>query len=185
MSIHTTQQTSSIFREEWYTPNMYMQDVKSVIGAIDLDPCSCEYANRTVQAKSYITREQNALQLQWDKVITLYANPPYSTGVISKFVNCILQHYAANGFQHGIILINNVSDTKYWQHLAATSAMFCSTNHRIAFVDKNGNRQKANTRGQTIFLLSNTVAIQKKFVQSFAKYGVIATCIPKTEEAGQ
>ena len=182
MKIHTAQQTTNVAREEWYTPKLYMHDVVSVLGAIDLDPCSCEYANQTVQAKTYITREQNALKMQWDTVTTLYANPPYSTGVIGRFVARILQHYAANGFEHGIVLINNVTETKYWQHLAAASAMFCSTNHRIAFIDSNGNHKKANTRGQTIFLLSNTRAIQTKFLQTFAKYGVIANCITETSE---
>ncbi len=178
MKIHTAQMTNSLEREEWYTPAQYIHAVKSVLLNIDLDPCSCAFANETVQAGIYINREENALLSSWPIVQTLYANPPYSAGVIAKFVERILDHHLTKGFQTGIVLINNVSDTKYWQQLAKASSLFCNTDHRICFVDSNGFQSKSNTRGQTIFLLTaQHSTAQHRFISSFRKYGVIAKAI--------
>ena len=146
--------TDSVEREEWYTPSLYMDAVRAVLGSIDLDPSSCAVANETVQAKRFITREQDALSMSWPAVSTLYCNPPYSAGVIGRFIERILEHHAAGGFETGIVLINNVSDTKYWQRLASASSLYCMTDHRISFVNQQGEQLRQNTRGQTLFLLT-------------------------------
>lgn len=40
---------------EWFTPPRYIEAVREVLGAIDLDPASSLAANRIVQAKRYFT----------------------------------------------------------------------------------------------------------------------------------
>ena len=42
---------------EWYTPPYIIEKAKLVLGTIDLDPASCEYANRTVGASKIYTAE--------------------------------------------------------------------------------------------------------------------------------
>jgi hypothetical protein len=44
---------------EWFTPPRYIEAVREVLGAIDLDPASCESANRIVQATRYFTAADN------------------------------------------------------------------------------------------------------------------------------
>ena len=46
---------------EWYTPSRYIESARRVMGSIDLDPASCEKANRTVKAGTYYTVEDNGL----------------------------------------------------------------------------------------------------------------------------
>ena len=170
--------TNSTEREEWYTPPLYIDAVRAVLGKIDLDPCSCAVANETVRAEEFITREQDALHISWPLVSTLYCNPPYSAGVVGKFVERILEHYDSGGFKSGIVLINNVSDTKYWQRLARASALYCMTDHRISFINQQGEQLKQNTRGQTLFLLTAANStIQNQFIESFQRFGVIGRAL--------
>lgn len=46
---------------EWYTPPWCLALVREVLGTIDLDPASCEAAQRTVQASQYYTIHDNGL----------------------------------------------------------------------------------------------------------------------------
>jgi DNA-directed RNA polymerase subunit RPC12/RpoP len=50
---------------EYYTPEEYISLARKVMGAIDLDPASCESANRTVRAEKYYTKKTNGLEQQW------------------------------------------------------------------------------------------------------------------------
>ena len=40
---------------EWYTPEWVCNKVREVMGSIELDPASCEYANKFVKADNYYT----------------------------------------------------------------------------------------------------------------------------------
>jgi hypothetical protein len=48
---------SSSASAEWFTPACYIEAVRAVLGTIDLDPASCEEANRIVGATRYHTQE--------------------------------------------------------------------------------------------------------------------------------
>ena len=45
--------------DEWYTPAAYIREVKRVLGEIDLDPASCEVANKTIGATDYFTTKDS------------------------------------------------------------------------------------------------------------------------------
>ena len=46
--------------DEWYTPAFIVETARAVLGCIDLDPASCEYANRVVQAGRYFDQGGSA-----------------------------------------------------------------------------------------------------------------------------
>lgn len=50
---------------EYYTPLQVVACVRQALGAIDLDPASCETANKIVQADRIFTREDNGLAQEW------------------------------------------------------------------------------------------------------------------------
>jgi len=96
---------------EWYTPKWVMELVRQVMGNIDLDPCSCEEANKIVQAARIITKEQDGLLLPWDNEVpaNIFINPPgpvrgdssSKRNVINFWDKCCEQHPAVNIFWLG------------------------------------------------------------------------------------
>lgn len=48
-----------------YTPSDIVEAVRRTMGGIDLDPASCDQANKVVKAESYITKDQNGLLQDW------------------------------------------------------------------------------------------------------------------------
>ncbi len=65
---------------EWYTPTLYIKAAREVMnGIIELDPASCEIANRVVQASRYYDIKINGLLQPW-KARSLWLNPPYGRG---------------------------------------------------------------------------------------------------------
>ena len=59
---------------EHYTPSEVVEAARTTLGAIDLDPASCEAASRVVRASSYYTKQQNGFTQPWRG--RLFMNPP-------------------------------------------------------------------------------------------------------------
>lgn len=61
---HDTAALLSSVSNEWYTPVLYVEAARRVMGSIDLDPASCPFANETVRASHYFTTDDNGLVRQ-------------------------------------------------------------------------------------------------------------------------
>ena len=74
---HANAQHSSL-TGEWYTPPGEIAAVRYALGgSIDLDPCSCEKANRTVKARTWGTAADGMLGVVWGHSgTTAFVNPP-------------------------------------------------------------------------------------------------------------
>ena len=60
---------------ERYSPTWIVQAARKVLGEIDIDPASCQTANKTVKAKRYYSQEQDGLKRRWHG--SVYLNPPF------------------------------------------------------------------------------------------------------------
>ena len=63
--------------DEYYTPVEIVEATRKALGGkIDLDPASCELAQKTVKAEKYYTIDDDGLSKEWSGYVFL--NPPFS-----------------------------------------------------------------------------------------------------------
>jgi ParB family chromosome partitioning protein len=156
--------------KEWYTPRRYIEAVRLVMGGIDLDPASCAEANTIVNATQYHDLSKNGLSLNWYGRVFL--NPPYgktknksNQEIWSAY---LLEQYRQRNVTEAILLVNAVTDRRWFQKLWAYPV--CFTNHRIKFISPNGKFNQP-THGNCFVYLGGQ---GQKFTEVFSKFGVIA-----------
>ncbi len=114
---------------EWYTPAMYIEAARQVLGAIDLDPASSEQANQTVQAATYYSEADDGLEQEWHGRVWL--NPPYGKGS-GQFTSKLVEEYEAGNTTAAVLLLNAYGfDSSWFQPL--WEHPICFTDHRVTF----------------------------------------------------
>jgi phage N-6-adenine-methyltransferase len=157
---------------EWYTPPEIIERAQFALDGIDLDPYSSEYAQRTVQATHYITADMDAISTDWPIVNTIWANPPHGKGLIDLCINKIILQFERDAFHRGIVLVNNATETAWFQRLLQHSRYICLISKRISFID--GRTQRVvtgNTRGQIALYLSHSDYGSSRFIEAFSPIG--------------
>lgn len=138
--------------DSWFTPELYTDMVRKVLGGIDLDPFSSILANEHVKAAKFFDINIDAFKQVWFKRSgTVFMNPPYSKNLIEKAVNIFTFNLANNSISQAVVLVNNATETKWFQTLSAQADAICLVNKRINFENVDGKNLSGNTRGQ-IFL---------------------------------
>lgn len=150
---------------EWYTPAPYMEAARAVMGDIDLDPASSEIANQTVKAKQIYTAEDNGLSKDWAGRVWL--NPPYAGELISLFCDKITNHYEAGEVEEAIILVNNATETGWFNTLIESASAVVFPKSRVKFYTPSGTIG-APLQGQTFIYLGNNPDL---FLRHFKSFG--------------
>lgn len=153
---------------EWYTPKEYIESARTVMGSIDTDPASSEQANKTVMAEKYYTFREDGIIQKWSG--NVWMNPPYSQPLISHFCTAWVAKWNSGEFNQGLILVNNATDTNWFQSVMKCSAAICFIKGRIKFIDMGGNASGAPLQGQAIIYYGNKI---KNFATEFSKYGQV------------
>ncbi len=153
---------------EWYTPPLIIDAAREVLGGIDLDPASCEFANSIVKAKKYFTEEDDGLTKKWEG--RLFINPPFAHPTVKYFADKLMEEFGAGNVSQAIWLSNSCVDVGWWQDLAAIGIV-CFHRGRIKFYQEDGIGQ-APTLGQTIIYLGEA---REKFKSKFIDFGVVMT----------
>jgi phage N-6-adenine-methyltransferase len=123
-------------KNEWYTPAQYIEMARSVMGGIDVDPASNEFAQNTVKAAVYYTEENDGLSKEWRG--NVWINPPYSQPEIVYFTDKLVEEVGKGNVTSAIILTHNSTDTAWFQKLAQNAAAICFTRGRVKFEGANG-----------------------------------------------
>jgi len=158
--------TNNSGENEWYTPAVYLDAARHVMGGIDLDPASCALANETVRAAQYFTKEDSGLSHRWDGAVWL--NPPYAQPLIGQFVDKL--RLELPNIDAAITLTNNATETTWGQSLIHHCQVICFPAGRIKFIDKTGAKSGAPLQGQMICYFGADV---DSFTSAFCGFGQI------------
>lgn len=162
--VHVAQNSGN---NEWYTPLEIIQSAKAAMGGVDCDPASSDVANQTVGATTFYTEEQDGLSKEWHGNVWL--NPPYSQPLIAQFAEAVASRHEAGEFEQACILVNNATETAWFQRILSVAAGVCFPSSRIRFLSPEG-KPGAPLQGQAILYLGNNY---QGFADAFAEFGTI------------
>lgn len=160
-------------KDGWFTPPTIARRVLGVFDNwIDLDPASCEDANKLVRAQRYYTKEDNGLKYDW--IGNVYLNPPYKRKVIEAFIHKFITEYQLGNMLNGIVVTNNATETKWGQALLKYSDAVCFPNGRIHFWPDSTNSTQTKTplQGQMICFVGSHECMQA-FIGQFQSLGQV------------
>lgn len=146
---------------EWYTPAQYIEAAREVMGVIDLDPASNDFANETVKAEKYYSEEDDGLAQEWFGNIWL--NPPYSTELIRKFADKLSE----SAFEQAVVLVNNATETAWFEKLVSRASAIVFNKGRIKYRKRDG-EHGAPLQGQAFIYYGDN---PDKFLEVFSRFG--------------
>lgn len=152
---------------EWYTPRPIIEQARQVLGSIELDPASSAKAQEVVQAKQYFTKHNSGLNKQWEG--KLWMNPPYAQPLISQFASKLVESLKSGSVTEGIVLVNNATETAWFQQMLAEAAAVCFIKGRLKFIDAQGNPSGAPLQGQVLLYFGAGI---DGFKAAFAQTGI-------------
>ena len=141
-----------------------------MLGDIDLDPASCEFAQQTVKARNYYTAADDGLKKQWRGRVWL--NPPYAQPLVGQFIDKLLAERNAKRVKAAILLTNNFTENTWFQSAAMLCQAICFTRGRIRFLNQDGQETAGavTMRGQAFMYFGPHTG---KFFDVFSDVGVV------------
>jgi ParB family chromosome partitioning protein len=153
---------------EWYTPPQFIDAAKQVMGDIDLDPASSDLANEIVEADSYYTIHEDGLKHPWFGRV--WMNPPYAQPYVAQFCEKLNNEVVKGSVDEAIVLVNNATETGWFQSLFDVYSAICFPVGRIRFLDTDGNPGGAPLQGQALIYIGKNV---DDFADAFRAFGEV------------
>lgn len=107
------------------------------MGGIDLDPASCEFAQRTVQAAEWFNEERDGLVQPWHGRV--YLNPPFARGLVDKFIDKLVCERP--NYDEAILLVNSQTETAWFQKLGEIANVIAFPRGRVYFHNERTRQQ--------------------------------------------
>lgn len=150
---------------EWYTPAVYIEAARKVLGAIDLDPASSDTANEVVKACLYHTAETDGLSKHWAGRV--WMNPPYASELVGRFAEKLAKHYDSGEVTSAVVLVNNATETAWFATLVARASAVVFPRGRVRFWEPDG-KAGAPLQGQALLYLGDSPG---DFLSGFEEFG--------------
>lgn len=154
--------------EEWYTPPKYIEAARKTMGDIDLDPASTGDANMIIRARKYYSVQDDGLKQNWEGKV--WMNPPYSTELIGKFIFKLLESLKTESVTEAIVLVNNATETKWFQPMIDLAKVICFPAGRVHFWNP-GKETASPLQGQAVLYFGDN---KDDFVENFSMFGGIS-----------
>ena len=158
---------------EHYTPGEFVEAARYVLGRIDLDPASCELANRTVRADRFYSAEENGLIRSWRG--NVFVNPP------GDKTGRLVQSFWKRAYQHAkygaVIWVGfSLSQLQTLQRCGCevpTAFPHVIVRKRIKWIapERENNHP---THGNYFCLLGGDVVMRTRFKERFGEFGAYA-----------
>ena len=153
---------------EWYTPPEIIERARLVMGVIDCDPASTAQANEIIRADCFYTIEDDGLTKPWNGCVWL--NPPYGQPEIAQFAEAVVAKNAAREFDQACVLVNNATETNWFQSMLRDCTAVCFLKGRVKFIDCDGNATGAPLQGQALLYFGDDASVLK---EHFGDLGVV------------
>lgn len=157
---------------EWYTPALYVEAARAVMGKIELDPASTPEANKVVKAENIHTAKDDGLQQDWTG--KLWMNPPYETALVGKFIEKLATSVESGAVPEALVLVNNATETKWFVRLAGVSAFLCFLTGRVKFWQPGNHDSATGLQGQAVAYIGKH---GKRFTEHFKQFGIVVEII--------
>jgi hypothetical protein len=152
---------------EWYTPPELVEAARATMGSIDFDPASTSQANERVHAAVFCDAACDGLTQPWHGNVWL--NPPYAQPLISQFASAAAEKFEAGEFAQACVLVNNATETSWFQRLLCAAAAICFVRSRVRFLDPQG-MPGAPLQGQIVLYLGTRA---EQFAAHVADFGPV------------
>lgn len=153
---------------EWYTPPEYIECARAVMRGIDLDPASSDAAQQTVRAGQYFTADDDGLTREWFGRVWL--NPPYSSDFVAKFCEKLAAHIDDGSVTDAVLLVNNATETRWFQDVAARCSALCFPLGRIRYLSPDGLTKNSPLQGQCFLYFGRAT---QDFCKVFSELGLV------------
>ena len=159
---------------EWYTPSVFIEAARTAMVSIDVDPASSEIANRVVKADRFFTAEDDGLAKWWGRYdgvdpSNVWLNPPYSQPLITQFTEAVVNKYKSVEILQACVLVNNATETGWFQNVLSVSSAICFVKRRIRFVDIDGKPASGSPlQGQVVLYMG---IHRDRFCDAFKELG--------------
>ena len=144
MTARTTISHHPAAPDELHSPAEYVDAAREAMGGIELDPASCAVANGVVRAERYYAKDDLGQTRDW-RADSVWLNPPRSAPTFDQFIWRMMADYEAGVFRQGIALVDNSTESDWFQTLGASAdaIIFPPKRARLWYADGDGGEAKS------------------------------------------